>query len=645
MTTYNKIIIYSSHISLRFQPLKSVPLGEIEGHPNFLSLPGSTTSQDDPFSPLRHQLRQGPPVPPSLSKTLTPVDERIEGMHKFSGDEDDDSHIRTSSTGKYRFSQISHSTSGLSNPSSAGLLGDMDSEMGSMHNFDAESVFSTGDPPRRILASSSSTENVMDGKPDTKSQEDYQVGDDEFRETVSGFMSKDKDQNSSQDSSENYYDPMSSKNVQALLDQAYSPTSPRMFASSGVKSLDNARGRRHSCDPSSTRTLRVGKGADESQNMNLWDEISFSNPSSPTNSPLKDNHHQATAQQKPTPSTESVESMVDPPDNSNGKNVYDDGGNTPLQSQAESESQNGLSSHVQLSTAGEPGSLSLTDLLRAQQPRLYDSPRQSDSGIDEFETQALMKNSSSMDDYVGEVELPDESDIKKMRSFKILYSSRSRRATNRKKKSAPTKEKSTTHDSVQMVVGIEQATDEVVTAFNYESDESDHAMLEMLPSPDTCTVRNEGSFYALSAPEDFSPPDMSKRESSRPKSESVSPWHDKSRKIRINPLRVLKVTQTSPVLATPPEENPDDRTRMVSPEDIAAEKSGEKLKRSKSCGVLQRPNPASFGAPEPLHAIAEATEATSSSNDTEIIGESQMDFDISFETITRDINRREPPFV
>ena len=68
---------------------------------------------------------------------------------------------------------------------------------------------------------------------------------------------------------------------------------------------------------------------------------------------------------------------------------------------------------------------------------------------------------------------------------------------------------------------IEQETDEVVTTFDYDSDESSDPYGN---SPSQHTGPNPQQLKLLSG--SLSTP--------------VSPWHDKSRKIRISPLRVLQ---------------------------------------------------------------------------------------------------------
>ena len=90
------------------------------------------------------------------------------------------------------------------------------------------------------------------------------------------------------------------------------------------------------------------------------------------------------------------------------------------------------------------------------------------------------------------------------------------------------------------------------------------------------------------------------------------PWHDKTRKIRINPLRVLKVPPTVSDITSPTEEYGDidlNRIRMVSPEEISTKKPSEGLRRSKSCGILERTTTVSLS--ESLQTISECLEPAS----------------------------------
>lgn len=109
---------------------------------------------------------------------------------------------------------------------------------------------------------------------------------------------------------------------------------------------------------------------------------------------------------------------------------------------------------------------------------------------------------------------------------------------------------------------VEQATDEVVTTFDYDSDESNQALQT---SFDDCVVASS------SAPTVASKEDILKHYG------SVSPWHDKNRKIRINPPRVLKVSTQLP---TTSERN---LVGYSTPVDSTTKKDGDKLGQSRSC--------------------------------------------------------------
>ena len=519
----------------------------MESHHPFQSLPSTVVSQDDAINTLRQQLRQGSHVPPGLSKTLTPVDEKTEKAHRFPGDEEDDD--TCSRIGRLGLSQIS---SMLSNPGSVGMLGDLESEIGSMHNFDVEGAFLAGDPPRRILVSSSSTENLMeDQQIGAKSQEDYRRGSDVFKDAVPGILGQNKDTSSSQESIGHYYDSMS-KDEKASLDQGGSPTSLHLFSSS-----DEATSDRMSAE-------QVQKSRVREEQQGSEEEMTSAQSLEPINSYFPDHIHQ-TLPQLTVYSTQSKDSSVAP-----------------------------RISGIQFVTTEKSQDLSLTNL-HTEQHHLYNSPTVSDC---QYKTQAEL-----------EFDLPDESSSFTSRSFKTLYSSP---VTHRRqnKCATPDEHLSPTFSPVEMPIAIEQETDEVVTTFDYESDDSDRSALVQQPNLGAKNVGYEGGSNLQT-----SNPHISSSPTSPSHTMSVSPWHDKRRKIRINPLRVLKVAQTSPVLSTPPDA---DRARMVSPEDIAAEKGGEKLKRSRSCGLFDGTNynPAS---PEPLYTIAEAVDANISQMDLDIL--------------------------
>ena len=535
------------------QAFSVVPLADMDGHHHIQSLPSTVVSHDDAINTLRQQLRQSPHMPPGLSKTLTPVDEKTEKVHRFSEDEEDDAYSRV---GRMGFSSV------LSNPGSIGMLGDLESGIGSMHNFDMESVFSAGDPPRRILVSSSSAENVMEDQPIvTKSQEDYRRSSDVFKDAVPGILGQNKETNSSQESIGHYYDPMS-KHTKASLEQEGSPTSLHLFSSSDEATPDRMSAEQMQRSPG--REEQRGS-EDEIASMRSWDPMSPSFPE----------HLHHTTQQLTEYSTQNIDSAVAP----------------------------GMS-NTQLASAEKPGDLSLTSLLHLKQHHLYNSPTVSGSRC-EIETKA--EDHSEL-----ELNLPNESGSLTSRSFKTLYSSPVRH--RRQDKYATSDEHFSPTCSP---VGIEQETEEVVTTFDYESDESEHSTLMQQPNFSPSIVSYKGGSTVQGSMD--TNPHTSRNSTSPFHTTSVSPWHDKRRKIRINPLRVLKVAQTSPVLPIPPDA---DRTRMISPEDITAEKSGDKLKRSRSCGLFDgtKYNPAS---PEPLHTIAEATD----------VKFGQMDLDLS--TITK----------
>lgn len=107
---------------------------------------------------------------------------------------------------------------------------------------------------------------------------------------------------------------------------------------------------------------------------------------------------------------------------------------------------------------------------------------------------------------------------------------------------------------------VEQATDEVVTTFDYDSDESNHA--SETTSDDSIVVRSSVDTVAGG---------------------SVSPWHDKNRKIRINPPRVLKV---STQFSTTSESSIAGHIAISSSVDIATEKDRDRLRPSRSCSEI-----------------------------------------------------------
>lgn len=557
-------------------------------------LPGSEHTDDEAITALRRQLYQDrSPVPPSLSKTLTPANIKIDSAHsKFSDNvQDGDVQGIPMSTGEMRLSDISWYTSGLSNPCTVGMLSDLES---GNDNFDTESVFSPGDPPRHILASSSSIENFLDNQPHSKSQEDYQS---DFKDVESGTMQPSKEMNSSQESSEHFYDPLL-KDVRALLDRDGSPTSLHHFASSDEASPD----RTSTGHQSQKCPCGRGTGKEEtSPNLRSCDHSDISSPCFTPHPLLRESHHKMT-QKLTMYSAQSMVPVHAPAVNSKDESPYVQ---TPVQSQMEGKSQtssNTQSTYHNLHTPRESECLSSINL---KQFHLYSSLKDFDSDFGELETQAAAEDM--------EVKLSDESDSEKTGSFKTLYSSRFKHGRTRHH--GPTNENPPVRP-VEVLVGVEQATDEEVTTFDYESDDSEYTPLVPQPTCDACLGDSSNEPTSVVA----NPQDTSSSHST-----SVSPWHDKNRKIRINPLRVLKVAQISPLLPTPPEQSLANRARIISPEDIAKVKVCDKLRRSKSFGPIEKTKSKSAVS---LNTVAEAADALSFSHTVEMTELSQMDLDL-----------------
>lgn len=635
----------------------------------------------DDTSPALRLLHYSTPMVANLNKTLTPVDERIEdNTHKVSDNEDEEEgHITTSPSRKFDFSQISRSTSGLSNPSSAGILGDMDSEAGSIQEFDVESVslFSGGDPPRPILASSSSMENVED-RHETKSPEYYQEADENFRATIMGILQKETEQDSSQESSEDYYEPMSSKDVQALLDRAGSPASsyalysssegtPVPSVSSGYteKSTD---GKRWTGVPKiiSAKPMELSQHSQEgpvkSDQSPLFSPLSSCSPPAPQ---WDDTIPDKAAPQGSVYSTHSLDSVLGSLEESTGS-MYKDGEHTPVQSQVHVGTQNGKCSPLpQQHKVDEHRLASVSDLLRTKQAYLWDSPRHSDSGIEESEIITSQQSSNGTGSVLDTELQPSDT---KSRAFTVLFSSRDENTA--KPTQQATSSTTSSKSATESMIGLEEESEELVTSFDCESDDQSCDSEHTTPVPIAAHTTEFGSNGGNSKDEmahtvlvDNSgatdnttthvPSSRERKQSAPTQPSTVSPgrrvslpqpWHDKNRKIRINPLRVLKVTPSVPDIPTPTEEYYNlemGRGRMASPEEVAMEKPSDMLRRSKSCGVLERPVAISTLAS--LHTITEATETSSFSVTENSVG-SQVEMESSTDT-TRKKGRREPQFV
>lgn len=234
----------------------------------------------------------------------------------------------------------------------------------------------------------------------------------------------------------------------------------------------------------------------KSQNLRLWDILSPGSPSYPS---LSDTHHLKT-QHIYEYSTQSV-------------HILDS-----------SQSQNNRQAH--------PGT----------SPNL-----QTSTMIDHFSPIFLHSQSGQDNTAKENIALkPDVSDDKKQ----SLHSTQSRHSNTPQNELSPI---------LRPLHIVEQATDEVVTTFDYDSDESNHAL--------------QTSFDDSSLPTVVSKEDVGKHG-------SVSPWHDKTRKIRINPPRVLKVSTQLP---TTSERN---LVRHSTPVDRTTKKGGDKLTQSRSCSEM-----------------------------------------------------------
>lgn len=652
----------------------------MKNHPTVMSLPSILpASSDDTLPALRH-LHHSTPMVTNIDKTLTPVDEMVEdSTHKLSDNEDEEEdHITTSSSRKFDLSQMSRSTSGLSNPSSTGILGDMDSEAESIQEFDVESVslFSGGDPPRPILASSSSMENVED-RHETKSPEYYQEADENFRTTTMGIMENEKEQGSSQRSSEDYYEPMSSKNARAVLGRAESPTtSYTLYGSSGGMPVQTGR------QTGETKTISAKQmepsqlsqeGPIKSNRSPLlsphgsWGQVAISSPISPSTPQWDGDPLSKAPPQGSVDSTQSLDSMLASPKDST-ESIYEDGAHTPVQSQVHVAAQNGKCSLSQQHTAEEHTITSVTDLLRTKQSHLWDSPRHSDSGIEESEITTSLQSSNGIGGAPDSESPP--STTTKSRAFTVLFSSQ---ATSSTKPSPQVTSPTTISErAMETLICLEEESEELVTTFDYESDDQSCGSEHTTPIPiAACTTESESN--GGNSNDEIAPmvsaensgitlpntrnhvPSYRERKHSAPTQPSAlspgrkvslpQPWHDKNRKIRINPLRVLKVTPSASDIPTPTEEYCSlemGRVRMASPEEVAMEKPSDMLRRSKSCGVIERPVIISTSAS--LHTISEASEMASSVSVTENSVGSQVQME-SMDTTVRKKGRREPQFV
>lgn len=153
---------------------------------------------------------------------------------------------------------------------------------------------------------------------------------------------------------------------------------------------------------------------------------------------------------------------------------------------------------------------------------------------------------------------PDEVDVSDDKKHS-LHSTQSRHSNTPQNKLSPV---------LHPLDTVEQATDEVVTTFDYDSDESNHALQT---SFDDCVVASSSATTVASTENIL-------------KHGSVSPWHDKNRKIRINPPRVLKVSNQLPTTS--------ERylVEYSAPGNSTTNQERDKLRQSRSCSEMNLQN-------------------------------------------------------
>ena len=175
-----------------------------------------------------------------FDKILTPVEEwpaDVEENYHDSSQEDIDQCIISSTSNKLDGTMLSRSASGLSNPSSMGVVGDMESEVSSTRESASILSGEYDTHPRRIFGLSRSMEDMLNSSFGLCSQDQQDDTGRVFEDDITKLL-RGQSSNHTQDSSQGSDDssPFSSENVQALLDRSSPPTSPRgslSFPSSG----------------------------------------------------------------------------------------------------------------------------------------------------------------------------------------------------------------------------------------------------------------------------------------------------------------------------------------------------------------------------------------------------------------------------
>lgn len=402
-----------------------------------------------------------------FDKILTPVEEwpadvEAEENYHDSSQEDNDQCIVSSTSTKLDGVMLNRSGSGLSNPSSVGGVGDMESEVSSTREIDHEessaSILS-GDydtQPRRIFGLSHSMEDMINesfglcGSSQDQQDDTGRVFEDDITKLLQGQSSNDTQDSSSQGSDDS--SPFSSENVQALLDRNSSPSSPRgslSFPSSGegtpIRSVDKRTNPSNHCthpqSPNSISPHRVpakkqpnhGNSQSNQDTASLYpsrhNQSSYSEASSTANKYSRyDGNRLAESSSVEESGTVDVEGKSpSSTQDSNGTITEGDNGVEQPTSDVAMENQPKLNSNSKerAEKVGQTREDSIGGNLKHSQ-LLKETHRQTDSGIEEASIHEISKGEDCRMSGINddeEVPLPDDSEHSKSLSYAALFTS------------------------------------------------------------------------------------------------------------------------------------------------------------------------------------------------------------------------------
>ena len=407
-----------------------------------------------------------------------------------------------------KFSQMSCSTSEMSNTTSARVIGDVDSGIVEMCNFDAESRGIWRQ--RQILASSGSVEDVEDKQGSITqvyyNEDTNQLFGNTTLSDVEQTLKKTRD----------HHTP---KNARAL---SHSPQVP-------YDSYEGILSETHVNRPSNKwRSATMHKEVQKSRIL----ASSSSHKETPDHKDCSDRITQIGIDS--TILSKHLTSDLPMEDYSQQSAKAQ----TPTKS-----STNDLSFQLKKQECSFSADSILTDHSNLYLP---------DSKIGEYDTCVFLKENN------GEIE---QSKSNKSMSFDDIYTSKSKATTDEKN----------TYTTPFLESSTKERMNDAFEVHDNASSTCNNVLQEVVsrvPSPPEWSVQDDSE---------------KTRRISLPVKPTVSPWHDKNRKKRINPLRVLKVTDTSTV------------------------SESTTLRRSKSCDLLDRTD-THFQTSPSLNTITETTE-------------------------------------